>query len=323
MKELLTVNNITMDFQVRKQLFGSLYVRAVDSVSLKLGQNETIGIVGESGSGKTTLGRLSLRLLTATSGNLLYHGKDITHAPEASLKTFRRRVQAIFQDPFASIDPYMNVYQILEEPLIIHRIGSRDERQKLISQALEEVRLQPAGDFLPKYSHTLSGGQRQRLAIGRALILRPDIIVADEPVSMIDASSRAEILYLFKELKDKYGISFLYVTHDIATASYFCQRIAVMYLGRIVEIGPALNLIKKPYHPYTRALIKAVPSPDPTNRFKERPVIPGEPPSPMRAPSGCRFHPRCPDFMPGKCDVKQPQEIAVDSGHSTACHLYA
>ena len=323
MKEFLVLNNITMDFQVRRQLFGSLNVRAVDSVSLKLKQNETIGIVGESGSGKTTLGRLALRLLKPTGGNILFHGQNITRASEASLKSFRRQAQGIFQDPFASIDSFMNIYQILEEPLLIHRIGNQDMRRKLVSQALEEVKLTPASDFLPKYTHMLSGGQRQRLAIGRALILRPDFILADEPVSMIDASSRAEILYLFKELQERHGISFLYITHDIATARYFCQQIAVMYLGRIVELGPALDLIRKPRHPYTQALINAVPSPDPSNRHQEREVIPGESPSPINAPTGCRFHPRCPNFIQGKCEINPPQTIAIGKGHFTACYLYS
>ena len=288
-----------MDFQVRRHLFRSLSIKAVDGVSLKLKHNDTIGIVGESGSGKTTLGRLALRLLKPTGGSLLFHGHDITQATEASLKTFRRQAQGIFQDPFASIDSFMNIYQILEEPLLIHRIGDQDMRRKLISQALEEVKLTPVDDFLPKYTHVLSGGQRQRLAIGRALILRPDFILADEPVSMIDASSRAEILFLFKELQDRHGISFLYITHDIATAHYFCQQIAVMYLGRVVEFGPTLSLIKKPRHPYTRALINAVPSPNPSNRFREREIILGESPSPMNTPAGCRFHPRCSDIIPG------------------------
>ncbi|MDP6141979.1 MAG: ABC transporter ATP-binding protein [Dehalococcoidales bacterium] len=323
MNEFLVLNNITMDFQVRRQLFGSLNVRAVDSVSLKLKQNETIGIVGESGSGKTTLGRLALRLLKPTGGNILFHGQNITRASEASLKSFRRQAQGIFQDPFASIDSFMNIYQILEEPLLIHRIGNQDMRRKLVSQALEEVKLTPVDDFLPKYTHTLSGGQRQRLAIGRALILRPDFILADEPVSMIDASSRAEILFLFKELQERRKISFIYITHDIATAHYFCQRIAVMYLGRIVELGPALTLIRKPLHPYTRALIAAVPSPNPSNRLQERLIIPGESPSPINAPIGCRFHPRCPDIIPNKCNVEQPQTITIRKGHLTACHLYS
>ncbi len=323
MKELLIINNITMDFQVRRQLFRSFAVRAVDGVNLKLKQNETIGIVGESGSGKTTLGRLSLRLLKPTSGNLLFHGQDISLASEADLQAFRRQAQGIFQDPFASIDPFMTVYQILEEPLLIHRTGNQSARKKLVSQTLEEVKLTPVGDFLPQYTHTLSGGQRQRLAIGRALILRPDFIMADEPVSMIDASSRAEILYLFKELQQRHRISFLYITHDIATARYFCQQIAVMYAGKVVELSPASAIISSPRHPYTRALIKAVPSPDPSNRLRERSVIPGEPPSLIEPPSGCHFHPRCPDIILGKCDIKQPQMIAVEEGHFAACHLYS
>jgi peptide/nickel transport system ATP-binding protein len=265
---------------------------------------------------------LLLRLIKPTRGNLIYKGRKIGSESEGHLKVFRRRVQGIFQDPAASVDPFMNVYQIMEEPLIIHRLGSGKERNEMVNQALQEVKLTPPVDFLPKYSHTLSGGQRQRLAIGRALILRPDIIVADEPVSMIDASSRAEILYLFKELRDKHGISFLYITHDIATAGYFCQRIAVMYLGKIVELGSAREVVKNPFHPYTKALIQAVPSPDPSNRFQERPVIPGEPPSPMNVPNGCSFHPRCPDFMPGRCDDKPPQVKDVSPNHTTACYLY-
>tara|TARA_B100000315_G_scaffold53492_1_gene47856 strand:+ start:21860 stop:22831 length:972 start_codon:yes stop_codon:yes gene_type:complete len=322
MKELLVMNHITMDFHVKKQLFSSLIIRAVDDVSLKLEGGESIGIVGESGSGKTTLGRLALRLLKPTGGDLLFRGQDITRASEANLKVFRRQAQGIFQDPFASIDPFMNVHQILEEPLLIHRVGSQDVRRELISQALKEVKLTPVNDFLPRYTHTLSGGQRQRVAVGRALILRPDFILADEPVSMIDASSRAEILYLFKELQEKHGISFLYVTHDIATAGYFCRQMAVMYLGKIVEFGRTSSLIRKPHHPYTQALIRAVPSPDPSNRTHERLVISGESPSPIKPPPGCRFHPRCPNFIVGKCDVKLPQMVAVGEDHSTACYLY-
>jgi peptide/nickel transport system ATP-binding protein len=182
--------------------------------------------------------------------------------------------------------------------------------------------LTPPEEFLLKYSHTLSGGQRQRLAVGRALILKPDIIMADEPVSMIDASSRAEILFLFKELRDKYGISIIYITHDIATAGYFCQRIAVMYLGKIVELGPAKEVVRQPLHPYTKALIAAVPSPDPTNRFTERSVVPGEPPNPLYLPVGCPFYPRCPSFTPGTCDKELPPQKEVKPGHNTICYLY-
>jgi peptide/nickel transport system ATP-binding protein len=323
MNKLLELKGITVDFYSRKRLFRSQALRAVDDVSLELGVGETLGIVGQSGCGKTTLGRVSLRLQKPTAGAVIFNGEDISQTPEASLKPFRRRMQGIFQDPFASIDPFMNVYQILEEPLIIHGIGTGGHRREMIIRVLEEVKLRPTGEFLPKYTHMLSGGQRQRLAIARALILEPQYILADEPVSMIDASNRAEILYLFKELQKSRRMGYLYITHDIATARYFCHRIAVMYLGKIVELGPTLSLLRNPHHPYTRALINAVPSPDPANRFHQRQVIPGEPPSPIGAPSGCRFHPRCPDIVLGKCDIQQPPTLAVDKGHITACHLYS
>ena len=312
-----------MAFQVRRYLFRSLTVTAVDDVSLTLKKGETLGIVGESGSGKTTLGRLSLRLLKPTAGRILFNGDDITLANDASLKVFRRRAQGIFQDPFSSIDPFMNVYQILEEPLLIHRIGNRNEKTELIYETLEEAKLTPVKEFIAKYAHALSGGQKQRLAIARALILRPDYIVADEPVSMIDASSRAEVLYLARELQERHGMSFLYITHDIATARHFSHRIAVMYLGKIVELAPTSKLIDQPCHPYTQALISAVPSPDPANRFKDRPAISGEPPSPIHRPSGCHFHPRCPHFILGKCDVTEPPMTEIRESHYTSCHLYS
>ena len=323
MNKLLELKGITVDFYSRKRLFRSRVLRAVDDVSLELGVGETLGIVGQSGCGKTTLGRVSLRLLKPTAGAILFNGEDISQTPEAGLKTLRRRMQGIFQDPFASIDPFMNVYQILEEPLIIHSIGTNSQRREMIDRVLEEVKLRPASEFLPKFTHMLSGGQRQRLAIARALILEPQYILADEPVSMIDASNRAEILYLFKELQKSRRMGYLYITHDIATARYFCHRIAVMYLGKIVEMGPTLRLLRNPRHPYTRALINAVPSPDPSNRFHERQVIPGEPPSPIGAPAGCRFHPRCPDIILGKCDIQPPPTLTVEKGHLTACHLYS
>jgi len=323
MKELLILEKIKMYFQIRKGLFRSLIVRAVDDVSLTLKQGETLGIVGESGSGKTTLGRVSLRLIVPTAGRLVFDGEDITLADDTKLKGFRKRAQGIFQDPFSTIDPFMNVYQIVEEPLLVHGIGDREERKGLVCETLEEVKLTPAQEFMPKYAHALSGGQRQRIAIARALILRPDYILADEPISMIDASSRAEILYLARELQEKHRMSFFYITHDIATARHFSHRIAVMYLGKIVELAPTSKLIEQPCHPYTQALIDAVPTPDPANRFRQRRVIPGEPPSPINVPPGCRFHPRCPFFIPGKCEVTEPPMVEVREGHYAACHLYS
>ena len=316
---LLSMDGIKVHFSARKMLFRADTVRAVDGVSLSLDRGETVSVVGESGSGKTTLGRASLRLAPITEGSVVFDGVEITGTGEGKLKWFRRRAQAVFQDPYSSIDPFMNVRQVLEEPLIIHGLPDRDDRVK---QALEEVRLAPAEEFMSKFPHMLSGGQRQRVGIARALILQPDYILADEPVSMIDASSRTEILYLMRELQKRMGIAFLYITHDIATARYFSERIAVMYLGRVAEQGPPGEVLDDPLHPYTVALIEAVPEADPDNRLRDRPTVPGEPPNPVNIPTGCRFSPRCPKFMAGLCDVVEPELIEVRPGRLVACHLY-
>ncbi|HID90708.1 TPA: ABC transporter ATP-binding protein [Candidatus Bathyarchaeota archaeon] len=320
MSDLMTLEDVRMYFRVRKGLFGSAIVRAVDGVSLSLRKGETVAVVGESGCGKTTLGRVSLRLLRPTAGRVIFEGRDITYQEESELIWFRRRAQAIFQDPYSSIDPFMNVYQIVEEPLLIHKVGDRGERRELVYKALEDVRLTPVEEIVTKHPHMLSGGQRQRVGIARALILRPDYMVADEPVSMIDASSRAEILYLLRDLQERYGITFLYITHDIATAKHFSDRIAVMYLGRVVELAPSDEVIGEPLHPYTRALMEAVPEPDPANRLRERPVIPGEPPSPIDMPPGCRFHQRCP-LATERCKVEEPSLAELKKGHEVACYL--
>ncbi len=316
MTAILHLEDIRTYYFVRKGLFGSVPLKAVDGVSLDIDAGETVAIVGESGSGKTTLGRTAIRLLKPVSGKIIFEGEDVTNS-DVNLKTFRRRAQIIFQDPFTSLNPHMTVEEIINEPMIIHHIDDA-EKEARRSKALRDVRLLPPDEFLPKYPHMLSGGQRQRVGIARSLVLEPVFMVADEPVSMIDASSRVEILLLLGELQKKYGMGIMYITHDIATAKYFTQRIGVMYAGKIVESGPTLTVLTHPIHPYTVALREAVPDPDPNNRLRFRNVIPGEPPNPIAPPAGCRFHPRCPHST-DKCRGEEPALRDV-AGRRVACH---
>jgi len=311
----MQLENIRTYFFISKGFFKKLTLKAVDGVSIGISNGETVAIVGESGSGKTTLGRTALKLEKPISGKIIFENIDITNT-KGDIKWFRRKAQMIFQDPFKSLNPNMTIKQIIEEPMIIHKIDEKNRDEKLL-KALKDVRLLPYDEFLPKYPHMLSGGQRQRVGIARSLVLEPIFIVADEPVSMIDASSRAEILFLMQDLQEKYNMGIMYITHDLATAKYFSNRIAVMYAGKIIEQGPTIEILQKPGHPYTIALMEAVPDPDPKNRFVFRKVIPGEPPNPINPPIGCRFHPRCP-FTTEKCK-KEPilREIGV---HRLACH---
>lgn len=319
---LVDLAQVNVYFTVRKGFFATQTVKAVDGVSLRLHRGETVAVVGESGSGKTTLGRVSLGLLKPTAGQVTFDQQPITGLTGAALKAYRRRAQAIFQDPFATIDPYMTVYETIAEPLVIHGIGTEQERRARVATALQEVRLTPVDEIAERYPHQLSGGQRQRVGIARALVLQPEYILADEPVSMVDASSRAELLYLLRDLRERYGITFLYITHDIATARHFANRIVVMYLGKIVESGPAAAVVDNPQHPYTRALIAAVPEPDPANRLRERPVVQGEPPNAVQIPTGCAFHPRCPAVIAGRCANRQPTLIEIEPEHWVSCFLY-
>jgi peptide/nickel transport system ATP-binding protein len=298
-----------------------LYVKAVDGVSIALWKGETVAIVGESGSGKTTLGRAVLRLLEPTDGRLLYAGMDITHAWQRDLMWLRRTAGIIPQDPYSSVNPTFSIYRILEEPLAVHRIGTSDERTERIQKALENVKLNPPDLFQAKYPHQLSGGQRQRVAVARAMILEPEFIVADEPVSMLDASVRISILRLLGQLQEKFGITFLYITHDLATARHFSQRVGIMYAGKIAEMGPVGEVLGEPLHPYTQALIEAIPDPDPENRHRDRPALQGEPPLLTVPPPGCRFHPRCPIAKAGLCDVEEPPLRELRPNHLVACHL--
>ena len=328
-ERVVEVKGLKKYFPVRRGLLTSifsrvqLYVRAVDGIDFNIEKRQIFGLVGESGSGKTTTGRTILKLIEPTDGKILFEGKDITRLTEKEFKPLRRKMQIIFQDPYESLNPKMTVLDIIAEPLRIQKITAEEkETEERVFRALEDVQLVPPEEFLYRYPHELSGGQRQRVAVARALVLRPDFIVADEPVSMLDASIRAEVLNLLFDIKEKYGVSFLYITHDLALARHICDVIAVMYLGKIVEMAPVEKLVYEPLHPYTRALMAAVPSPDPAAR-RIKVVIKGEIPSPINPPSGCRFHTRCPECLGEPCRKIEPLLQQVSEDHWVACHLYS
>lgn len=321
-KPILQVANLKKYFEISEGLFSEpKYVKAVDDISFTLEKGEAISLVGESGSGKTTLGMTILRLHDPTEGRILFDGEDITSLSQAKLMWYRKKAALVQQDPFGALPSFMTIRRILEEPLIIHKLGNSGERFEKVNKALEEVRLTPIEDFAPKYPHMLSGGQLQRVAIARALILDPELVIADEPVSMLDASVRIEILTLMRELQEKKNISFIYITHNLALTKYFSERLFIMYAGKVVEAGVIKEVINEPLHPYTEALMKAIPDPDPENRKKIRKIPEGEPPSLLSPPEGCRFHPRCSYFMPDVCKQEPPIEIRNKDGF-TLCWLY-
>lgn len=328
MKELISVVNLRKFFPVKMGLLSSLisrkniYVRAVDGISFDIKRGEIFGLAGESGSGKTTTGRMLAKLIDPTSGKILFEGNDITRMTPKEFRPFRRKIQIIFQDPYESLNPRKNVLSIVSEPLRILNPISTEELEKQVLKVLEDVELTPPQEFLYRYPHELSGGQRQRVAVARAIILNPEFVVADEPVSMLDASVRAEILNLMFDLKEKYHVSFLYITHDLALARHICDRIAIMYLGKIVEKGSVDEIINEALHPYTQALLSAVPVPDPTSKRVEV-QIKGEIPSPINPPPGCRFYTRCPKYIGEICKTKEPPLIDIGKEHYVACHLYS
>lgn len=327
MKEItIKAENLTKHFPLKIGFFKTLLskenpvVHAVDNVSFEIEKEEIFGVVGESGCGKTTTGRLLLRLISPTSGKIFFKGKDITNIADKELRALRKKLQVIFQDPYESLNPRMSIYDIVSEPLHVQKAAkSLEEIKDRVSKVMEDMDLVPPDEYLYRFPHELSGGQRQRVAIARAFILQPEFVVADEPVSMLDASIRSEVAKLILSLTEKFHISFLYITHDIALSRYMCNRIAVMYLGKMVEKGPTDDVIQNPCHPYTEALIAAVPVPDPTARRTEI-VLKGEIPSAVNPPSGCRFHTRCP-YAKEVCKKKEPQLIESGKNRYVACHF--
>ncbi len=319
---ILVLERVETYFNVRQRLFRPpVHVKAVDGVSLAIGKGETIAMVGESGCGKTTLGRTSIRLIDPTGGRVIYNGQDITHQKQKDLMWLRRKTQIVPQDPYASLNPAYTIQKILEEPLLVHKMGTLEERAERVRAALASVQLNPPDLFAAKFPHMLSGGQRQRVAVARAMMLEPELIVADEPVSMLDASVRVSILELLRQIQETSNVAFMYITHDLATARHFSNRIGVMYAGKVAELGPVGSVLREPLHPYTQALMAAIPDPDPQNRFRPVQALPGEPPSLVDPPSGCRFHPRCPIAKQGLCDVEEPLLRELRAEHFVACHL--
>jgi oligopeptide/dipeptide ABC transporter ATP-binding protein len=324
---LLAVEGLVVHYPVPRGLVGAAarrpqqVVRAVDGVSFAVGRGELLALVGESGCGKTTTAQTVLRLLDPAGGRISFDGQDITALPNRALRPLRRRMQIIYQDPYESLDPRLTVRATVEEPLLIHRAGgSKRERAELVRDALARVELTPPELFLDRYPHELSGGQRQRVAIAASIVLGPDLLVADEPVSMLDVSVRAGVLGLLDRLRQA-GLGILMITHDLSTAARYADRIAVMYLGRIVEEGPAAEVVRDPQHPYTKALLSVVPRRDPRQRSRPQ-ILTGEAPDAVRIPPGCRFHPRCPVAIADCRDIDPALEPAGSgTGHTAACIL--
>jgi peptide/nickel transport system ATP-binding protein len=349
---MLEVRGLYKYFPVQQSLLDSVLrkpadsIKAVDGVSFDLKQGEVLAIVGESGCGKTTIARTLIGLEEQSGGEILFHGERVgtterrfraglaplesqvsrvanpTYFPRMSMRRLRQQAQMIFQDPYESLNPRATIFEIVAEPLVVHGIArGREERIARVKSALEEAGLRPAEDYFLRFPHELSGGQRQRVVIASAMVLQPELLIADEPVSMLDVSIRAEILNLLRDLRQRRGVSIVFITHDLSTVAYFADRIAVMYLGRIVETGMAREVIANPQHPYTKALISVIPVPNPRQR-RERIILQGETPNPINIPSGCRFHPRCPVAIE-RCKSEDPAFVPIGPDQQAACLLLA
>ena len=324
MEFLFQVKDLKKYYPVNTGLFhsNSQILRAVDGVDMEIAQEETLGLVGESGCGKTTTGRLMLNLETATDGQILYRGADLTKMNKSESRRFNAEVSAVFQDPAESLNPRKKVYETLSTPYGVHdRSTPRQEIRKRVIELLDTVGLQPPERFMDRYSHELSGGQKQRVCIARAIALKPKFIIADEPVSSLDVSIRGQIINLFSDLQTKYGLTLLFISHDLAVVRTICRRLAVMYLGRIVEEGPTDKVLDKSLHPYTRGLIAASPIPDPRKSRANRPLLTGEVPSAIFPPAGCSFNPRCPN-REDICTRLKPKLVEVEPEHKVACYLF-
>jgi len=317
---VLEVTGLKKHFPVKKGLLRSTvgHVFAVDGVSFSIGEGETLGLVGESGCGKSTVARLVLRLVEPTAGSIRLGGTDITHLDKAALRPYRREMQIVFQDPFASLDPRMSAGDIVGEPLMVHGIARGKARSEQVAALFQQVGLRPAQ--MRAFPHEFSGGQRQRICIARALALNPRLIVGDEPVSALDVSIQAQVINLMVDLQQAKRLSYLFIAHDLAVVEHISHRVAVMYLGRIVEYADKASLFSRPLHPYTEALLAAVPIPDPKVKRQKR-VLQGDVPSPVNPPPGCAFHTRCPHVMP-RCKTEVPQLKAAAPGNLVACHLH-
>ena len=320
---LLQIKDLHVWYELKRFGFGHAgYVRAVDGITFDLRQGEAIACVGESGCGKSSLMKTILGLNIPTKGDVVFDDTSLTATKGESLRQYRSKIGYIQQDPFGALPPFMTIERILEEPLMINGVTDKEERRSRIAKILEEVKLTPINEVLPKYPHMLSGGQQQRVVIARAMIMEPKLLVADEPVSMLDASVRVEILRLLRKLQESHNLAVIYITHDLSTVRYFSEFIFVMYAGEVIEFARMEDLLGDPKHPYTHALLDASSDPNADNALVYREIPKGEPPSLVNPPSACRFHPRCPHFMPGLCDVKEPPNFEVGPRHLVACWLY-